>query len=357
MTTRRRFLLGGLACATIPAWRSFAGTAATPPAGRGNEPVVVETPWGQRVVPTLDTYVDIQTYLQLRPGQAWSEGDALGRRLRDDYRSGRLKLRRYPWCVADGVFALGQAEMEQQIYLVDTGDGLLLIDPSLDAWQDELETQIRRLGFEPDQVKWVLLTHCHIDHGQSCARWRKRGARILVGDGDAHAMESCNSLVATWVEPQAGGRCSPCPVDERVFDGDVLQFGALRLHAVATPGHTPGSTCFHFERGGRQFLISGDIALHNGRHAWMGNPYADWTQYLASLGKLAGFSLDGRPVRFDVLLPGHGTVDLERAHRSVDATLRIVRTIVARRAAGEDIDWIEPYPWNWAQGIVYTRSR
>jgi glyoxylase-like metal-dependent hydrolase (beta-lactamase superfamily II) len=356
MTNRRKFLQSGFACSLFPSLLSVAAPLGAQGTARGNEPVVVETPWGQRVVPTLDTYVDIQTYLHLRPGQAWAEGEALGRKLREDYRAGRVKLRRYPWRVAEGVFVLGQAEMEQQIYLIDTGQGLLLIDPSLDAWQDELIGQIRQLGFDPAEVKWVLLTHCHIDHGQSCYRWRTRGARILAGEGDAHPIETCNSLVATWVETQAEGHCTPCPVDQHVQDGDVLLFGGLTLHAIATPGHTPGSTCYYFERGGTGFLVSGDIALHNGRHAWMGNPYADWGQYLGSLGKLVHFALDGKPIRFDVLLPGHGTVDLEQAYRSVEETVRIVRSIVARRAAGENVDWIEPYPWNWNQGIVYTKG-
>ncbi|MFO1410847.1 MAG: MBL fold metallo-hydrolase, partial [Steroidobacteraceae bacterium] len=296
---------------------------------------------------------EIETWRHLRPGQPWSEGAELAARLRADYAAGRLALRRYPWRVGDGIYALGDAQMEQQTYLIDTGAGLLLVDPSLDIWQDEILGQIRALGFRAEAVKWVLMTHCHIDHGQSCHAWRQRGARILIGDGDAHPLETCNSVVATWVEPQANGRCTPCPVDERVHDGDVLKFGTLTVHAIATPGHTPGSTVFYFERGGRHYLVSGDIALHNGRHAWMGNPYADWGQYLASLGKLVDFSLDGQPRRFDVLLPGHGTVDLDMASRSVAETQRVVRDILARRAAGEQVEWIEPYPWNWSQGVSY----
>jgi len=70
----------------------------------------------------------------------------------------------------------------------------------------------------------------------------------------------------------------------------------------------------------------------------MGNPYADWGQYLTSLGKLADFGLDGKPIRFDILLPGHGTVDLDNAQRSVEETVKIVRNIVARRGSGEKID-------------------
>lgn len=322
---------------------------------RGNPPVIEETPWGQQVVATLDTHVDIETYKHLHPGQAWSDGAELARQIRADYDAGRLVLRRNPWQVAPGVWSLGPVSLEQQSYLIDTGEGLLLVDPSLDKWQEELIGEIRTLGFTPEQVKWVLLTHCHIDHSQSCHLWRARGATILVGAGDVHALETGNRLVAIWVEPQAEGRFTPCPVDRPIHDGDILQLGQLTLDAISTPGHTPGSTCFHFERDSRHFLISGDVALHNGRHAWMGNPYADWDAYLKGLQKLQEFAVDGKPVHFDVLLPGHGTVDMNQASRSVDETIKVVRHIIARRAAGEKIDWVEPYPWNWSRGVVYSR--
>ncbi len=317
------------------------------------EPVVVQTPWGQHVVPTVDTYIEIQIYEQLKPGQKWSEGEPIRKKLEDDYRAGRLKLRRYPWRITEGVYALGRDNMEQQTYLLDTGKGLLLVDPSFDSWQDDILEEIRQLGHQASQVKWVLLTHCHIDHSQSCHTWHERGAKICVGDADAHPVESGNALVATWVEPKAQAHFTPSPVDQHVYDGDALQFGDITLHAIWTPGHTPGATCYYLYKNGKHILFSGDIVLHNGCHAWMGNPYADWDQYLRCLDKLANFALDGNPVRFDILLPGHGTVDMDGAQRSVDETVKIVRNIVARRQSGEQIDWIDPYLWNWSQGIHY----
>src|SRR5215472_9257214 len=124
-----------------------------------------------------------------------------------------------------------------------------------------------------------------------------------------------------------------------------------------TPGHTPGSTCYYLFVDGKHILFSGDIALHNGRHAWMGNPYANWGQYLDSLNKLANFTMEGKPIRFDVLLPGHGTVDMDSGQRSIEETVKVVRNIVARRGSGEIIDWIDPYPWNWEQGITYGPAK
>ncbi len=312
-----------------------------------NTPVTAQTPWGQTVSPSLDTRADIATWNALKPGQVWAEGKAAGDAVRRDYGAGKIKLGRTPWTMADGVWAIGPWDTEQNIYLIDTGQGLVLIDPSLDAFQPELLAQIAGLGFRPEQVRWVVLTHCHIDHAQSCHQWKARGAKVIIGAGDAPELAACSEVVAKDFDPRAKGKCSPCEADQRVGDGDVLQLGNLALHAIASPGHTPGSTSFAFQRGGKWLLLSGDIALHNGRHAWMGGTKADWGLYLSALGKLARWSVDGRPVPFDLLLPGHGTVDLDQGQRSVEQTERVVREIVRRRAAGEKIGWVEAYPWSW----------
>jgi glyoxylase-like metal-dependent hydrolase (beta-lactamase superfamily II) len=317
-----------------------------------NQPVAVMTPWGQRVVPTIDTLADIEAWKSLKPGQPWSAGAARARQVRADYAAGRIKLSRTPWTIGRGVWAIGPWNSEQQIYLIDTGQGLVLVDPSLDAYQNEVLAQIEGLGFAPEQVKWVVLTHCHIDHGQSCHQWKARGAKVIVGAGDAAAMAECSDLLAMEFAPPGNNRCTPCQADVTVTDGQVLRLGNLTLHAIGSPGHTPGSTSYAFQRGGKWHLLSGDIALHNGRHAWMGGSQADWNQYLASLGKLARFEVEGRAVRFEVLLPGHGTIDLDMGQRSIEQTERIVASIVMRRAVGEDVRWVEAYPWGWENRSV-----
>jgi glyoxylase-like metal-dependent hydrolase (beta-lactamase superfamily II) len=287
----------------------------------------------------------------------WLAGEPIRNKLREEYKSGQLKLRRYPWQVTDGIYVLGRDDFEQQIYLLDTGKGLLLIDPSYDSWQDVVTQEIRELGYDPSQVRWVLVTHCHVDHAQSCHFWRAKGAKICIGDGDAHPVESGNQITAWWIKDGADRHFTGCPVDLRIYDGDQVHFGNLTLYAIATPGHTPGATCYYLYQNGKHILFSEDISLHAGRHAWMGYPYADWDQYLKSLEKLSSYAIDGRGIEFDVLLPGHGTVDLDGAMRSVRETVKIVRNIVARRQSGENIDWVEPYVWNWTQGIQYREKK
>ena len=140
------------------------------------------------MVPDLDTYIQMEKYRSLKPGQPWAAAESIGKRLTADYRSGALKLRRYPWRVVDGVYALGPnrdqmppsddsitPDLGQGIYLIDTGKGLALVDPSYDLLLPVLAAQIESLGFGVGDVHWILLTHCHFDHAQSCHLWR--GAR------------------------------------------------------------------------------------------------------------------------------------------------------------------------------------
>jgi len=72
--------------------------------------------------------------------------------------------------------------------------------------------------------------------------------------------------------------------------------------------------------------------------------YCNWDQYLASLWKLHD-DPDGEKWR--IMLPGHGTIDLEGAGDSLYAVIQVVSEIIRRRRAGSDIDWIDPHHLFW----------
>lgn len=84
----------------------------------------------------------------------------------------------------------------------------------------------------------------------------------------------------------------------------------------------------------------------------MGAAYSDWNEYLDSLRKLTQFTpamelAHNNTARYDILMPGHGAIDLEDGIRSVQETLRVVEEIVKRRDTGEDISGLDPFQWNW----------
>ena len=88
---------------------------------------------------------------------------------------------------------------------------------------------------------YILLTHSHMDHIGALAALRSR-LKIPLATHPADA----NIL-------------SPSP-EIRLNDGDTVSFGNIRLKALHTPGHTPGSLCFHTGK----HLISGDTLFPGG---------------------------------------------------------------------------------------------
>jgi hypothetical protein len=70
-------------------------------------------------------------------------------------------------------------------------------------------------------------------------------------------------------------------------------------------------------------------------------PYADNRQYLASLKKLDRFALGAGPVRWDVLLPGHATIALDRADLDVQ---KCRERVELELAAGGDLSILRNTP-------------
>ncbi|MCX7515150.1 MBL fold metallo-hydrolase [Frateuria hangzhouensis] len=65
--------------------------------------------------------------------------------------------------------------------LVDTGQGLALFDGGLPASASVIEANVRTLGFQVSEIKWILNSHAHPDHaGGIAALQRDSGAQVLA---------------------------------------------------------------------------------------------------------------------------------------------------------------------------------
>ncbi|HEX2046856.1 MAG TPA: MBL fold metallo-hydrolase [Acidimicrobiales bacterium] len=134
----------------------------------------------------------------------------------------------------------------------------------------------------------VLTTHGHRDHIQAVPAVRAAGHRVGVAPGDADMLPA---------------------YDFEIVDGDVIEVGRLRLHAVHTPGHTPGSTCFILE--GSPVLLSGDTLFPGGP----GNTRRNRTDFATIIRSIQQrlFTLPDETI----VMPGHGddtTIGTERPH-------------------------------------------
>lgn len=145
--------------------------------------------------------------------------------------------------LAPGVFHL-ERTVGSNGFLVDTGDGLILIDPGMTLHLNQTAKDLSSRGLSAHNVKHLLLTHYDFDHAQGAAEWARRtGATTWVGAADAEIMRHqapapntpFRRLIALAGIPKL-------PDDAKLIEGDTEIVHGIR--ALPTPGHTPGHLAF-----------------------------------------------------------------------------------------------------------------
>lgn len=144
-----------------------------------------------------------------------------------------------PFRIIGGVYFVGTYQASS--HLIDTGDGLILIDTGYSDSMLLVVDSIHRLGFDPRDIKYIINTHWHWDHTEGTAAMAYlSGAKTLIGRDDAkNAMRYFES-------------------DILVDDGDTLSLGNVTIRFVSTPGHTKGCISFFFD------VTEGDKVYHVG---------------------------------------------------------------------------------------------
>lgn len=143
-----------------------------------------------------------------------------------------------PFKIVGNVYFVGT--FQASCHLIDTGDGLIMIDP---GYANSLYLVIRsmyELGFNPKDVKYIINTHWHGDHTEATeAMMDLSGAKTLLGCDDKEKAEQ-------YFIP-----------DILIKDGDTLTLGNTTISFMETPGHTKGTISFFFEteEGGKTYRV------------------------------------------------------------------------------------------------------
>ncbi|MFE9084023.1 subclass B3 metallo-beta-lactamase [Brevundimonas sp. NPDC003935] len=127
------------------------------------------------------------------------------------------------------------------LVLIDTGDGLILIDGALPQTVEATKANIRHLGFRVEDIRYILNTEAHYDHsGGLAALARDSGAEVITSPVGAAALRTGQTDVH---DPQASSVPAHPPVlnARGIGDGEAVRLGRTAVTAVFTPGHTPGS--------------------------------------------------------------------------------------------------------------------
>ncbi len=143
-----------------------------------------------------------------------------------------------PFKIISNVYYVGT--FQASTHLIDTGEGLILIDPGYSNALYLVVSSIYKLGFKPEDIKYIVNTHWHWDHTEATrALSELSGAKTIIGKDD---FEKAKQYFTA---------------DITVSDGDQLNLGNVSMTFMETPGHTKGTISFFFscEENGKTYRV------------------------------------------------------------------------------------------------------
>jgi metallo-beta-lactamase class B len=158
----------------------------------------------------------------------------------------RSKWAREPMKIFDNVYYVG--EKEYSTWAIVTSAGIIIIDPIFDySVEEQVVGGLKKLGFDPAQIKNVVVSHAHRDHvGGAWYLQERFGARVMLTAADWDLLARNTQK---WPKPKK---------DIVVADGQQLTLGDTTLTFTHTTGHTPGtmSTIFAVKDNGKPHVAA-----------------------------------------------------------------------------------------------------
>ena len=148
-----------------------------------------------------------------------------------------------PFKIADGLYYVGDKKV--CIHLIDTGEGLILLDSGYLGATHLLVDNIWRAGFDPMNVKWIIHTHGHSDHFGASDEFRSMyGTKLAISRIDAEQMKRRDR---TPVNNKLYPFAKVPEFDRLLEDGEIFELGKVKIRCVLTPGHTEGVLSLFFD--------------------------------------------------------------------------------------------------------------
>ena len=190
------------------------------------------------------------------------------------------------------------------VWVIEHPEGLIVIDTGIPAnankriWlppfmplvqraakfdmsvDQEVGPQLKRLGFSPNDVRWVVLTHLHQDHDGGLQFFPQ--AEFIVSMDEWAAAIGFKGRMNGYLNQRWPDWFQPTLVDFHEpplgsFPGQFTLTEAGDIHLVPTPGHSPGHLSLILEDGSKSIFFAGD---------------ASYTQELLIAGKTDGIGAD-----------------------------------------------------------------
>jgi glyoxylase-like metal-dependent hydrolase (beta-lactamase superfamily II) len=224
--------------------------------------------------------------------------------------------------IADGVHFVSQEKGGHvHAFLLDDGKSLTLIDALYDSDASLILSEIRAMGRQPSDLKYIIATHAHRSHIGGIATLKKlTNATVYAHEWEIGIIEGARKSTKVSFIPKPPFEAYklqfglalgfddhvPCPVDQSLKDADHI--GPLTI--VSTPGHTPGCLSFYWPE--KKALFVGDVIATWPRieAGWAGLTL-DMKENIRSVGKLSDLG------NVDIVGCGHGEPISQGGHEAL----------------------------------------
>jgi glyoxylase-like metal-dependent hydrolase (beta-lactamase superfamily II) len=161
------------------------------------------------------------------------------------------------------IFQVGGTELtahgDAAIYLINFNGHAALVDAGCGKGQNRLLSNIKACGVKLKRIEYILITHCHYDHTGGVKTLKDLlHCQIVAHELEAPFLEQGDNVVtaANWY----GTTIQPFHVDHKISGSqEEISLGNKVIHAIHTPGHSPGSMVYLAESEGMKVLFGQDV--------------------------------------------------------------------------------------------------
>lgn len=243
--------------------------------------------------------------------------------------------------LSESIYLVGGAQVglsdafDCHVYVVNAAEGLVMIDAGGGRDPDRILANIAAEGLDPMTLRGIGLTHVHFDHACGAAGIHERtGCRVAVSEISADTLTNgteessrLNLAKQLGIYPEKF-EWQPCPVDDKLVDGERYQIAGVEFDVLAIRGHSDDATALVAEIDGRRCMFCGDILFWGGVLGLINFPQSELSGYRRDLPRLADLSIDA-------LFPGHGLFALTGGQTHIDAAIAQISQSVAPPSIGQ----------------------
>ena len=188
--------------------------------------------------------------------------------------------------------------------------------------EETKETMVIDPGGEPEKIietidvlggnlKYIFLTHCHLDHIGGIKKLKdEKGGRILVSRADSIGLYDEKINLAYYLDLEV----PTLDENSRLDDGDLIHLGNNEFKVILTPGHTEGGLCLYDEKD--KMVFTGDT-LFSGTWGRTDLPTGDFNKIINSITEKLMVLPDDT-----IVYPGHGKITMIQDERNIYIELK-----------------------------------